>query len=328
LVISSRRGTDDEEFPLHEAEKSFQWAKRVYGQLSADDAATHYESTSAHGYQEDKRSQLYAAVERWLHPPFAKGDAELPATIEKVEDLRCVLPPGNLTVRAIYDAWLKPLPRVDQRADPAELRAFLRGRLGWPEALPDVKVERIGHEDKGDWSADFWIFEPEPGIRLPAVQIGAKGATGAITIIPGRDRQAVERVLKAGRQVLAFDLRNTGEISEGPKNLRNWAWFVGRPEPGQQALDLAQATRFCRTTLGASSVLLDAGNQHGWPALLAGAAMPELFDSGSVQILFASLRDQVESRGDTALADVPGLFERLDVPQLRALWPRGEVSVK
>jgi hypothetical protein len=328
LVISSRRGTDDGEFPLHEAEKSFQSAKHVYDLLSAGDTATHYESTSAHGYQDDKRSQLYAAVERWLRPPFAKGDAELPAKIEKVEDLRCVLPVSNLTVRAVYDGWLKPLPRVDRPSDPPALRTFLRGRLGWPEPLPDVKAERMGLEQQGEWSAEFWIFEPEPGIRLPAVRIGHELTAGPITLVPGRDKQAVERALKAGRQVLAFDLRGTGEIAEGAGNFRNWAWFAGRPEPGQRALDVVQAARFCRTTLDAQSVFLYADNHHGWPALLSGAAMPELFDSGSVQIPVASLRDQIQTRGDTALADVPGLFERLDVPQLRALWPRGEVSVK
>jgi hypothetical protein len=35
----------------------------------------------------------------------------------------------------------------------------------------------------------------------------------------------------------------------------------------------------------------------------------------------------VQSKGTAARADVPGLFERLDVPPLRALWPEGRVSV-
>jgi hypothetical protein len=32
--------------------------------------------------------------------------------------------------------------------------------------------------------------------------------------------------------------------------------------------------------------------------------------------------------GDTALADVPGLLERLDVPQLRELWPEAMMILK
>jgi hypothetical protein len=47
VVVSSLRGTDDEEFPLDEAEKSFQWAKQVYHLFDAEDSAVHYESTSS-----------------------------------------------------------------------------------------------------------------------------------------------------------------------------------------------------------------------------------------------------------------------------------------
>ena len=50
--------------------------------------------------------------------------------------------------------------------------------------------------------------------------------------------------------------------------------------------------------------------------------------SGSVRIPLASLHERVRARGDHALADVPGLLERLDIPQLRELWPTGQVSVK
>jgi hypothetical protein len=66
---------------------------------------------------------------------------------------------------------------------------------------------------------------------------------------------------------------------------------------------------------------VDAKNAYGWSALLAGAAAPDVIASGSVQIPWASLADEVRTRGDNALADVPGLLERIDVPQLRALWP-------
>jgi hypothetical protein len=53
-----------------------------------------------------------------------------------------------------------------------------------------------------------------------------------------------------------------------------------------------------------------------------------LIASGSVHIPRASLWDEIRARGDAALADVPGLLEQLDVPQLRALWPAGRVAVK
>ena len=132
VVISSRRHTDDQEFPLEEAEKSHQWARQVYRLLAAEDAVTHYESTTAHGDQEDKREQLYRAVERWLRPPLANGDKELPVKVESVAELQCGLPEKNLTFHDIYAGWLKPLPRLSAPTDPAARRAFLRQRLGWP----------------------------------------------------------------------------------------------------------------------------------------------------------------------------------------------------
>src|SRR3989454_9338662 len=105
-------------------------------------------------------------------------------------------------------------------------------------------------------------------------------------------------------------------------------WFWGRPWPGQWALDLLQAARLCRETFGAASVSVDARNPFGWSCLLAGAAAPEILGSGRVRIPWPSLQEIIRARGDKALADVPGLLERLDVPQLRALWPEGNVEVK
>jgi hypothetical protein len=347
LIISSHHGTDDEEFPLQEAEKSYQWAGHIYQLLGAENAVRHYESTTAHGYQEDKRQQLYASVELWLRPPFPKGVEELPAKVESVEELRCGLPEKNLTFRDIFAEWLRPLPRTNGVFDATASRKFLRERLALPQPAPELKAEKISEDEQGPWFAEFWLVEPEPGVRLPAVRIGRMGVAAPMTLVPGRDKQAVARALDAGQQVVAFDLRGTGEMRHGeggnwswmagspwPEilgeaggSLSNWAWLAGRPWPGMWALDLHQVARFCRGQLGASVVAVDAQNNFGWAALLAAAAAPELLESGTVQLRLASLHDAVRARGDAALADVPGLLEQLDIPQLRQLWPGGQVKV-
>ena len=92
------------------------------------------------------------------------------------------------------------------------------------------------------------------------------------------------------------------------------------------ALDLHQVARFCRNQLGASTVTVDAQNNFGWAALLAAASDPELLRSGTVQLRLASLHDAARARGDAALADVPGLLEQLDIPQLSQLWPGGRMK--
>src|SRR5262249_62130019 len=100
--LSSRARADDGEFPVEEAEKAVAWASRVYRLLGAADAIGHAESVTGHGYQEDKRRRLYAAVERWLRPPAPRGDAELPAAVEPLGQMRCGLPEGDLTFRDVY----------------------------------------------------------------------------------------------------------------------------------------------------------------------------------------------------------------------------------
>lgn len=332
LVISSKRRTDDQEFPVEEAEKSHQWAKHVYGLLGAETAVAHVESTTAHGYQEDKRRLLYGWVEKWLQPPSPKGDVELPVQPEKIEDLRCPLPEGTKTFHDIHAELVKDLPRTTAGS---EARTFLRARLGLPDPLPPVTAEDAGREELGPWSVRFWVFESEPGVRLTGTLLGRTGTEGSIVLLPGRDREAAARALDAGHRVFTFEPRGTGETREGGyagntwgDRTSNWAWFWGRPWPGQWALDVLQAARFCREKLGAPSVTVEATNEFGWPCLLAGSAAPEILSSGSARIPWSSLQDIVKARGDKALADVPGLLEHLDVPQLRALWPDGKVEVK
>ena len=105
--------------------------------------------------------------------------------------------------------------------------------------------------------------------------------------------------------------------------MSNWA---GSPAAWRMwSLDLVQCARFCRDTLEAPHVAVDAENAYGWSAMLAGAAAPDLVESCQVTIPRASLLEDIKSRGDHALADVPGLLERIDVSQLRALWPGGVV---
>jgi len=341
LVISSKRGTDDEEFPVEEAQKSVAWATHVYKLLSAGDAIRFVESTTDHGYQQDKREQLYAWVEKWLQPPAPKGEADLPVKTETFEALRCGLPKDNPTFHDIFAEWLKPLPRTHAQgssmpskattqpddAEKAALRRFLRQRLGWPDGLPVLRGDNMGREQEKPWTAEFWLLQSEPGIRMTCILLGRQDGKTPIELVPGRDAQAVARALGRGHQVLAFDPRGSGEMNDGGGPVRNWAWFAGRPWSGMWALDIAKAAQFCKAQYPNSPILIEATNRFGWSALLAAAAAPDLIESGHVTIPFASLHDQYRAQDDYVLADVPGLLERLDVPQLRQLASGVQVQI-
>jgi len=340
VIISSRRGTDDAEFPLHEAEKSYQWAKHVYDLYGAGDRAIHYESSTAHGYQQDKREELYAAVERWLAPPFPHDGKELDAAIEKLEDISTALPASNQTFQSIMTGWVSALPHGGEE-DAETRRSFLRERLGWPAELPRTKRIVTARETNGPWTAEFWIVQTEEGIRLPAVAIFRQGNNPSATLLPGRENGAAAAALERGGAVVVFDPRGLGETSSGKGGnwawnagepwltllgdsgaiWTNWSWFAGRPVPGQWAFDIVQVAHATCEALHLQSVAVEANNDLGWTAMLAGASAPDVIPSGIARLRHSSMHDEIRARGDRALADVPGLLEHLDVPQIRALWP-------
>ena len=110
LVITSKRRTDDLEFPWEEAERSYRWARRVYELYGAEDKIAHVESPTGHGYQADKRLELYAWVERELLRAPSGVEGDLPVTPEPLETLRVGLPEGNKTYHDVYREWVAAIP--------------------------------------------------------------------------------------------------------------------------------------------------------------------------------------------------------------------------
>lgn len=322
VAISSLRGTDDHEFPWHEAERSFAWAKQVYRLLDAENAAEHYESSTGHGYQEDKRLLLYSAVERWLQPPNPVGSRELEARVESYEDLRCGLPEKNRTYFDIYHEWVDDAPRKNRAGmadDPSSDRAILRDRLGWPVMPPVPRLERIGKTTSGDWEYVEWHCETEPGIVLTLLEIVPPHSKNQRTVVLGRNLRPIRESLETGRRVVLFEGRGAGAIPASGGVVRNWAWFAGRPVSGMHAFDLSQVAKSLRAQATGVSLELIAEPDTSWVALLTAALEPQAWDTIHGPLPFASIHDDIKARGDRSLADVPGLLERIDVPQLNAL---------
>jgi hypothetical protein len=94
---------------------------------------------------------------------------------------------------------------------------------------------------------------------------------------------------------------------------------------GQQAFDLVQAARWLHREYPGATIEVHAPPRFGWAVVLAGAAEPELLTGGFASLPVASLHEIVRRDGHAALCDVPGLLERIDVPQLRQLWPGGTI---
>ena len=332
LVISSKRRTDDHEFPWEEAELSYRWARHVYGLVGAKSAIAHYESPTAHGYQVDKRKQLYRWVDRWLQPPRSMGDTDLEVKVEPGERLEVGLKklvPDNLTHLDIYNRWIGPLPRmtVDEVArSPKPAHQWLASRLGWPKGGSRPALKVVGNEKGRGWTVTRGRLSTESGIVLPAVVVGTSAEDDSrarlpVGLVVGRSAKLISRALKECRKVVAVSPRGTGETKPGGGVLNNWGWFVGRPLAGQQAWDIARTAEWLRSGQRKQKgtrvpVKIYADRDHWEAALLAAAMKPELFSGGEIHLGVASWKDLLKNPQDVGPAAVPGLFEQLDVPHL------------
>ena len=90
--------------------------------------------------------------------------------------------------------------------------------------------------------------------------------------------------------------------------------------------DLTRLRCAAKSSKGSDDQLLR-GHRDLTQFVLAGAAEPNVIATGNARIGRESLQEDIRTRGDRALADVPGLLERLDIQHIRKLWP-GRVTVQ
>jgi hypothetical protein len=319
LVISSLRGTDSQEFPLDEAQKSVREAKRIYDLYGARENIELVESSTSHGYQADKRERMYGWIER--HFLGKDASSEFPFLYEPPKELRCGLPPGNKTLADIYRDWLKR-----PATEASEIRSRLTDLLGprTPDFLPVLGVQSTA--SRGDAVIRRLIIESEPGIRLPAVEyIPRNTAVSGTVIVLGRSADlaaAIEPLLFRELRAVFVDLRGTGEIDSGGGRTDNWAWFTGRPWPGMWVQDIgAIITALSGEHRNLPIGVIGAGSL-GKAALFAAALDPRI---GAVLAPLPSIsyRDEAEQG---LIADVPRILATLDLPELamlvtpRAYW--------
>ncbi|APW58894.1 hypothetical protein BSF38_00303 [Paludisphaera borealis] len=328
LIVTSKRRTDDLEFPWEEAERSYRWAKRVYELHGAGDKITHVESPTRHGYQADKREELYAWVEReLLHAPSGVN-GDLPVTPEPLETLRVGLPAGNKTYHDVYREWVAEIPvphapgtREDAAAHAAKTRPALAKKLGLPTGLKPPTIRAVRDAEAGGVRTTFHAIETEPGITIPVAEFRPAGAGPLpVVLIVGeraQSRAEVESALAAGKAALVVEPRGTGEVDWGGRRTDNAAWFLGRPRVGQEAFDVLRVAELWRTRRDAASISLKGDGRWGKAVLFAAALAPEI--AAVAASLPPTDRAQFEAGGRSALAEAPGLLAVGDLPQIASL---------
>ena len=331
---------------------SFRYAKRLYSRMGFAGHVDLLENDAKHNYDKLQREAAAQWMSRWL----LKQDSDIrEPRIETITDdeLRCT-PRGQVMLiagaKSVYDLSAERETRLAEhrkklwgRAPVTELRDRIRAIAGIRKLaeLPEPKVRQVSAVKHNGWAVEKLIITPEPAIFLPALRFTpAKPSTGpAVLYLHETDLAAdaaaggpIERLLKAGKTVLAVSLRGTGQTQQtaqgkfGSDLGRDWAdvfkaYLLGRSYVGMRAEDALICARYAAGTVGSGKVELVAVGNVGVPALHAAALEPRLFASVKLSRTLASWSSVARARQthNQLVNAVHGALETYDLPNLAGM---------
>jgi cephalosporin-C deacetylase-like acetyl esterase len=291
---------------------SFRYAKRLYTRMGFAERIDLLENDAGHNYNKIQRQGVVRWMSRWLlnkNVPITEPEIKLLSE----EELLCA-PDGQVMnidgARSTYDLNRDLEKELAARrkklwvtGDKAKLLDKVRKIAGIRrlEELPEPKVTMAGNIERDGYQVKKMILMPEEGIYLPALMLvpGKKAKQGAVLYINEQGKAAdaarggpIEAMVKAGKSVLAVDLRGTGETQQGKQGQlsgatgADWkdvytAYLLGRSYVGMRAEDVLVCARFLQQEQKGSIELIAVGNVC-IPVLHAAALEPELF--GSVKL--------------------------------------------
>lgn len=349
MVINATR--DGHQFSVGEAEKSIARARPIFELAGAGDKLKHVVVDSAHDYNKPMREAMYGWLARWLR---GEGDgspiSEPEIKLEEVDALRCF--PDNVRPKSftlmpafVYEQAkrkLTKLPRPDHRerweAEALMMRTHLEQRTfgAFPRRV-DWNVELAEKSDGQDTKEETFILYPEPGMPVPGVLVRRKDREGplpiAVLVDPaGKDAalegRSVRTLIDDGWQVLALDLRATGETALKSETVRDavdhnsteWAIWMGRPLLGQWCWDLIRTIDYLvtRDDVDARRLAL-VGTGAGALAAICTAALDDRIHSVATFGLLSSFASPAPFQGHRMATFVPFLLDVGDIPYLAAL---------
>ena len=225
-------------------------------------------------------------------------------------------------------------------------RAGIR-RLG---QLPPPEVEEVANLQRDGYEIRKLIIRPEPGIWLPALRFVPKTGErdGVVLYLHGRGKQVdahpggpIEKLVLAGREVLAVDLRGVGETQHpkgkwgyGPLFGHDWedfyvAYMLGRSYLGMRVEDALVCARYLADESSEAKVDLVGIGETGPAALHAAALEPGLFSSLELRRSLVSWSNVVKTEVavNQLVNTVHGALQRYDLPDLLGTLPTGKVTV-
>ncbi len=330
---------------------SFREASQIYGILGHSERVNLVEYNTKHGYPRPQREAVTRWMSRWLlgkdvpiiETPFKTvKDADLTCTRsgQVLEDFK-----GKSVFNIIAEYEQKyAKTRTDRLAKQApettrkEIASLLAISLN---DIRDAKMTTVGKaENVGKMSFKRMIFETEPGIRLPAIYFHTGAPATARTPLTiycngvGKtsDLSAIERLLNAGQDVVALDLRGMGEVAPGvpsakPGHFGNdyketfLALHLNRPLLGQRVFDLISVSNALQGKDTTSRPIHLVGVGSAGPIVMHAAALDRRITSASVEDSVLSWAAVVRSpiNYNQMTNVVPGALKVYDLPDLATL---------
>lgn len=339
----------DDFFPIEGTWASVRRAKRCFGRLGYPERLDVVEVDAGHGFHRPLREAAVGWLVRWLRdgrqavtepPDLAPIPAE---TARSTPDGQVLRLPDERSVYDLNEAHADDLSARRERrwaaeSDDARLDAVRETAGVRPrEELIDPEIDRIDRPRAGGYEIERLVLRPEPDIWLPAVRLVPDDRRGrpVLALHDGGKRAAVvDDPLAAGTEVLAVDLRGTGE-TEPDADRAKWngefgvgaaevlaAYRLGRSYVGMRTNDVVSSAAWLldRTAAAGDGIDLRATGDAGIPALHAAALEPDLFESVHLRGCLSSWGALVRAHGTSEpYANlVHGALETYDLPDLAA----------
>jgi cephalosporin-C deacetylase-like acetyl esterase len=327
---------------------TFRYAKRLYTRMGFAERVGIMENDATHNYNKTQRQSVVRWMARWL---LNRDEAITEPEIKLLsdEEIQCT-PTGQVMkldgARSTYDLnrdYEKKLAeqrkKLRENTSESEVLKQVRQISGIRELeeLPEPKVEVFDAIERDEYFIKKMVIKCEEGIYLPALMFTPKQTeiTGAVLYVNEKGKSAeaavngpIDKLTKAGRLVLAVDLRGTGETDKATGDKLsdatgyNWknvytAYLLGRSYVGMRAEDILSCARFLHQQRYGLVDMVAAGHVCV-PALHAAALEPDMF--GKVRLVrgLARWSDIIESglSANQFVNTVHGALKVYDLPNL------------
>jgi cephalosporin-C deacetylase-like acetyl esterase len=342
---------------------SYRYAKRLFSRMGFAERIDLMENDAEHNYNQLQREAAARWLSRWLRgedKPIAEPSIEL----IKEEEMQCS-PQGQVMLmegaRSVYDLnkeYERQLARKRQqfwssrsRAEELEKVREIAGIRRLSE-LPEPKVEQRGKVERDGYHIDKLIIKPEKGIYLAALWFVPEKVQAEKVVLYIHEKGMVaeaqaggeiEKLVKAGKIVLAVDVRGTGETQQDGQGYFKpnfggdgqdvyTAYLLGRSYVGMRAEDvLVCALYAAQKGIAGQEGRIDlmARGNVGIPALHAAALEPELFGSVQLSRMLVSWSNVIQTRQtqNQLVNTVHGALSIYDLEDLRASLPADKIEV-